>query len=210
MSGTFGAYGKIPALGDFFRLDLPGSFTKAWDTWLQETLLQTRQALADRWDDTYLTAPIWRFTLAPGLAGPSGMMGVLMASVDRVGRQFPLTLAAPVEGSVAALHMANTPLFAHLEDVALSMLDEGASKERLAEALAPLHPLGPAAPPTLPYHGTAAPEHAFAAVSLSAEAGSAKAIWSSALADGHRLIAQGSLPNGALLFDLSQPEAMPS
>jgi len=62
----------------------------------------------------------------------------------------------------------------------------------------------------MPDLGTAAPDHAVAAAALCAEAGSAKATWSSALQDGHRLIAAAGLPSGAILFDLSQPEAMPS
>ncbi len=88
-----GWYGKLPHLGDFASRRLPGEFIRTWDVWLQEVLQATRASLGEAWLDCYLTMPIWRFVLLPGLVGPSGWAGVLMPSVDRVGRQFPLTLA---------------------------------------------------------------------------------------------------------------------
>lgn len=81
----FGAFGKIPSIGDFFRLDPPAGFVRVWDEWLQGLLLTGQGAHGPYWDGYYMTAPIWRFTLSPGLAGPEKVMGVLMPSVDRVG-----------------------------------------------------------------------------------------------------------------------------
>jgi type VI secretion system protein ImpM len=91
-----GWYGKLPNLGDFASRRLPDEFIRPWDAWLQEVMLTTRSGLGEAWLDCYLTMPIWRFVLMPGLLGPSGWAGVLMPSVDRVGRQFPLTAAAPL------------------------------------------------------------------------------------------------------------------
>lgn len=74
-----------------------------------------------------MSAPIWRFTLGGGLAGKNSAMGVLMPSVDRVGRAFPLTLVtsmAPIR-DVEEVHMAATPIFEELELVALDALDDG-------------------------------------------------------------------------------------
>lgn len=42
----------------------------------------------------YLTSPVWRFAIAPGVLGPEGLGGVMMPSVDRVGRYFPLIIGA--------------------------------------------------------------------------------------------------------------------
>ena len=116
----FGAYGKMPALGDFFRIAPPPGFVEAWDPWLQERLLDLRNALGERWRDAYLTAPIWRFTLSPGTAGEGAVVGVLMPSVDRVGRNFPLTLAASAPGKALALHAAAEDTFVALEEIALA------------------------------------------------------------------------------------------
>ena len=92
--GSFVAYGKMPALGDFLRLGAEPGFVTPWDLWLQGTLLAARQNLGPRFEACYMSAPVWRFSLPPGVAGPQGAVGVLMPSVDRVGRQFPLTLLA--------------------------------------------------------------------------------------------------------------------
>ena len=89
------------------------------------------------WSDAYMSAPIWRFTLAPGLAGRAGMLGVFMPSVDRVGRQFPLTLAIRLDGESPALasHFAAGRTFEHLETIALAALDDDTTRDRLAESL---------------------------------------------------------------------------
>jgi type VI secretion system protein ImpM len=47
----------------------------------------------------YLTFPVWRFLLPVGVLGSTAWTGVLMPSVDRVGRYFPLTLATPLNRS---------------------------------------------------------------------------------------------------------------
>ena len=47
-----GAFGKMPGMGDFLRLDLPAGFTRAWDTWLQAGLISAR--------DRALGHQLWR------------------------------------------------------------------------------------------------------------------------------------------------------
>jgi type VI secretion system protein ImpM len=91
-----GIYGKLPSNGDFVTRRLPASFVEPWDLWLQESIVVSQDQLGERWLDTYLTSPVWRFALSPGCAGQSGWAGLLMPSVDRVGRFFPLTLASPL------------------------------------------------------------------------------------------------------------------
>ncbi|SEK03190.1 type VI secretion system protein ImpM [Cribrihabitans marinus] len=137
-AAAFGAFGKMPCLGDFFRLDLPAGFVQAWDGWVQRSLLAGREAAGSGWDALYLSCPIWRFGLSAGLAGPQKMLGVMMPSVDRVGRQFPLTLAAPLssEGSVLADHLRSADLFAQLEELALAALEDDMTRDRLAAGLA--------------------------------------------------------------------------
>jgi type VI secretion system protein ImpM len=129
------AYGKIPALGDFFRINAPQSFVGPWDRWVQDALLAGRQACGAGWQDCYMSAPIWRFTLAPGLAGPAGAIGVMMPSVDRVGRQFPLTLFASTTVDPVTAHRTNAAFFEALEETALDTLSDNASRESLAAAL---------------------------------------------------------------------------
>jgi len=108
MAGA-GFYGKLPSEGDFVTRRLPWEFTSVWDDWLQQGMLASRAALGERWLELYLAAPIWRFQLAPGVCGPLGWRGLFFASVDRVGRYFPLTLAfvsVPAAGARAAQGVA--------------------------------------------------------------------------------------------------------
>ncbi len=208
----FGAYGKIPALGDFFQLSLPRSFVAPWDDWLQETLTRARSALGPRWQDCYLTAPVWRFTLSAGLAGPASVVGVLMPSVDTVGRLFPLTLAAPLGGAApAALHGAWEG-FDRLETLARAMLEEGATKAALAHGLAGVTLPGPVRAPlrsaATGMRLVRAPGVTSGLCALGAAefcAGfAAPSVWSTATEDGARHLAADGLPGpqaAAALFD---------
>jgi type VI secretion system protein ImpM len=89
-----GFYGKLPSHGDFLRRRVSDGFVGVWDAWLQECVAASRDILADRWLDVYLTSPAWRFVCAPGACGQAAIAGVMVPSVDRVGRYFPLTVVA--------------------------------------------------------------------------------------------------------------------
>lgn len=197
---AFGAYGKIPALGDFFRFGLAPDFVAAWDRWLQTGIQAARMALGDRWQGAYMSAPIWRFTLAPGVAGRAGAEGVLMASVDRVGRQFPLTLARalPADSDPVASHLAAGERFAALETVALSALDDGGTQARLQQDLAEIGgaSLPAAAVRAAPgFLGLCAPDPGAAlAAALARSAFPRAAVFTALLTEGEALILTDGLP----------------
>jgi type VI secretion system protein ImpM len=137
-----GFFGKVPARGDFVTRRLPHDFTDPWDDWLQDAIATSNQQLGDAWLDLYLTAPIWRFLLAGSVCGDAAMIGVLMSSVDRVGRYFPLTLAVAVSPPTASVEtMTNAGAwFETVETLALSALEDDTDLDRLdaaAEAIAP-------------------------------------------------------------------------
>lgn len=90
---SIGFFGKVHTHGDFVQRDLPRHFIEPWDAWLQESIAVSREQLGDDWLDRYLVSPVWRFALGPGICGEEAWLGLLMPSVDRVGRYFPLTLA---------------------------------------------------------------------------------------------------------------------
>lgn len=133
MAGV-GAYGKMPSMGDFLRLNTPPGFVSVWDTWLQQGLKAARATLGEGWQASYMSAPIWRFWLGAGLAGPAPVVGVIMPSVDRVGRQFPLTLMAIATPE----DRGDERLLESLEEVALSALDDAMTRDALRTALADL------------------------------------------------------------------------
>ena len=88
-----GWFGKLPNLGDFASRRLPASFIEPWDEWLQHGMAAARRELGARWLDVYLVAPVRRFCVAPGVVDAHPWTGIVMPSVDRVGRHFPLTIA---------------------------------------------------------------------------------------------------------------------
>jgi type VI secretion system protein ImpM len=214
MAGSFGAFGKIPALGDFFRLNVTQDFVSAWDDWLQHALVAARTRLGADWQDRYMSAPIWRFSLSPGLAGREAVIGVMMPSVDRVGRQFPLTLvsAVPTYAPLRTLALQDT-VFAALEDIALDALDDDATQERIGKALEALV-LAPALPySTIQTRGSGYMVSSPAAEALLADLAlrlgpNPASVCSAALAGSAWLLAGHSLPDAsqtAALFDLSAP-----
>jgi type VI secretion system protein ImpM len=88
-----GWFGKIPALGDFASRRLPASFIDPWDAWLSGELSAAQLMLADSWTAVYEHAPISSFCLGSGVIDEHAWSGILVPSVDRVGRRFPLTIA---------------------------------------------------------------------------------------------------------------------
>jgi type VI secretion system protein ImpM len=131
MGGRFevGFYGKLPSHGDFLRRRVSEPFVDAWDPWLQEALEASREMLGDRWLDTYLTSPAWRFAAAPGAIGPSGVAGVMVPSVDRVGRYFYVTIVTelPLEVWPGDAATRASDFFQQAEDAAI----EAVSAEQL-------------------------------------------------------------------------------
>jgi type VI secretion system protein ImpM len=119
-----GWYGKIPALGDFASRRLPPQFISRWDEWLQASIVASRADLQERWEEIYLISPIWRFALMPGLCGERCWAGMMMPSVDKVGRYFPLVIALelPAQPGWLALVMAAQDWFATTEAAALACL----------------------------------------------------------------------------------------
>jgi type VI secretion system protein ImpM len=121
-----GFHGKLVAKGDFITRRLPRSVLDPWDSWLQDVIGGSRARMGEAWLDAYLTSPIWRFVLSPGLCGAAAVAGVLMPSVDRVGRYFPLTIVGQLsEGADAfGVPAAGADWFRKAEDLVRSALDD--------------------------------------------------------------------------------------
>ncbi|RMO96520.1 ImpM [Pseudomonas syringae pv. philadelphi] len=126
-----GFYGKLASRGDFVSRDLPQSFIQPWDAWLAAGLLASQKQLGGAWLDAYLISPLWRFVLASGVCGPQAVTGVLMPSIDRVGRYFPMTVAVPIEGGQApgSLLSGADGWFEQAEELLLATLEPQATFE---------------------------------------------------------------------------------
>jgi len=160
----------LPSLGDFASRRLDASFIEPWDSWLAAGLLALREAQPEGWLEGYLGSPSWRFLLMPGAmpgaAGAQAWAGVLMPSVDRVGRYFPLTLVQPLHGGPGSTQeMAGLwQWLARLDELARDALFEDWTADRLEQELARM-----ALPTLSPLEGPAV------AVAVAAGAGTAAA-----------------------------------
>ena len=146
-----GWHGKLPSLGDFATRRLDADFIDAWDDWLSEGLARLR--LEPDWPATYLSSPSWRFLLMPGVLpgalGARAWAGVLMPSVDRVGRYYPLTIAQALDAlptDAAGVEALWTWLL-KLDEAAADALHEDWSIDTLEAELARL--IAPQAAPTI-------------------------------------------------------------
>jgi type VI secretion system protein ImpM len=125
MSGaTVGFFGKLPSHGDFLERRVGSAFRDLWDDWMQRCIVESQQELAGRWLDCYLTSPMWRFYLCDGVAGSASYAGVLLPSVDRVGRYFPLTVVVELPSGIAAAEFAQaaTGWFEEIEQLCADAL----------------------------------------------------------------------------------------
>ncbi len=216
-----GWHGKLPALGDFASRRLPPAIVDAWDRWLAAELGELRTAAPQAWLDDYLAAPSWRFLLLPGVLDEQHWAGVLMPSVDRVGRYFPFAILQALPSP--PLRVAPLLRWLHeLDDVAADALQDDWEPERLDAALAqlppPAQPLLPAEPPLpgpegaeIRLNGAAELLERLAEVSAATwlQAAAGQAIW---FADSHgdgqpRLLRSAGLPRGGAFRRLFSPGA---
>lgn len=144
-----GYFGKLPSKGDFLSRRLPSGFIEVWDAWLQAGIAASRRDLGDAWANCFLGAPVWRFFTPARMVTERAWIGIVLPSMDRVGRHFPLTIAAGIAQSqldaVATLDAANGWL-ASISSAALDALSPGGTAEALDARVAALpFPLAAAA-----------------------------------------------------------------
>ena len=125
-AGTTAWYGKVPARGDFVSHAFSAGQIRAWDGWQQQALRLASQ----RWSAVELERrlrvfPAWRYLAWPTGAADALWAGVVVASHDRVGRAFPLTVAELLDAaSLARLGWPDIEAaLARMADVALDAID---------------------------------------------------------------------------------------
>jgi len=125
-----GFYGKLPVLGDFVSRRLPAGFIQTLDGWLQTAIAASRESIGAGWENAYLASPTWRFVLSPEIYDKDYWAGILMPSVDKVGRYFPLSVAVMIDKAELVspcLFISGNDWFERLEKLA-----EAAFKDKLS------------------------------------------------------------------------------
>ena len=141
-SGTLGAtlrpagawlFGKIPAHGDFISRGLDHATHELLDDWLSVEVAHARARFAD-FDTRYVQAPPWYFVDVDSAGAWSG--GALCLSVDKVGRRFPILVAASATSADTAREVALAAL-----ELVFTTFGEGWDADQLALALGSIpHP----------------------------------------------------------------------
>jgi type VI secretion system protein ImpM len=122
----FGIFGKLPQKRDFIAFGIPRAILEPFENWLQSAVAASKNELGRNWQDQYLVAPIWRFWGGKDIFGVD-CIGVIMPSVDQVGRFFPLSVIYYDEsgnGLVPPVSAENDQWFTDLEERLLHTLDE--------------------------------------------------------------------------------------
>lgn len=131
-----GFYGKMPATGDFVTRRLSGDFVRLWDRWLAQHLVPLFG------QDSWPPATALRFLAGPAFVGASA--GIILQSADKVGRQFPLSVVAPLPEAPFELAYAEA-WFSGVEAVAIAAQGGELTPDELEAALAGL-PVPPVEP----------------------------------------------------------------
>ncbi len=178
-----GCHGKLPILGDFVTRGLRGAVLERWDGWLQQLVSASRATLGPDWQAAWLRMPAWHFILGPSVLTDGPCAGVLIPSVDKVGRSYPFSVLSPIrpDGVLPAGWRAGAEALAiealegaldtallqqRLDRIGCPCVEAGAA-ERTAvngESVFWWHPADTDAPWTLRTSGLPDPEHAQALV----------------------------------------------
>lgn len=119
-----GFFGKLPSYGDFIQRNVSPALIKAMDLWIIQSIQAARGQLKQHWQQQYFTSPIWRFVISDGLLSEHAITGIMMPSVDKSGRCYPLVLICETNLTVNLFTLARKTDAMHqaAEEFFLSLL----------------------------------------------------------------------------------------
>jgi type VI secretion system protein ImpM len=91
-------FGKMPTHGDFVSRGLSPERRDRLDAWLSSEMMRTREQYGNAFDAAFDSAPPWQF--ANDEQGWEG--GALCASIDLVGRRYPLIVGRSAKDDAGA------------------------------------------------------------------------------------------------------------
>ena len=126
-----GYFGKLPMRGDFIQRNMSAEFIHTWDNWLQSVISASNHNLGHEWLNYYLVSPIWRYLIPQ--QSETYQLGVMLPSVDKVGRYFPFTISTNIvpETDASRIISKNRDWFDKAETIALQALDESIDYDHL-------------------------------------------------------------------------------
>lgn len=132
-----GLFGKLPAHGDFIHRILPSDFISVWDEWLQHYIAGSQEQIGEDWLDIYLTSPIWRFMFSEGTVDDSAWSGIMLPSVDRIGRYFPFSIITKIPSELNSLEflLSQNSWLDSVEELALQALNGDLTVDELMQLI---------------------------------------------------------------------------
>ena len=139
---TIGIYGKLPAHGDFIDRRLSHEFRATWDTWLRRCIAVSREQLGEHWLSTYLTSPAWRFCFTSGVIDKHVWAGVMIPSVDSIGRYFPFCIVKeyPENTNSFELQQNLEQWYQTIEEIAMQGLSQQSNADTLIKLIDQVQP----------------------------------------------------------------------
>ncbi|MDE8602967.1 type VI secretion system-associated protein TagF [Marinomonas sp. RSW2] len=135
-----GIYGKVPAHPDFISDTLHADISNELYDWAQTVMFHSREKMSEsKWLPAYLVSPIWRMVVPKNELRTHEWVGVMVPSVDALGRYFPLFIVFETEFkslTVEWLFKECTDLFKVMEEVAMSALQQQLNFLQLKRLLA--------------------------------------------------------------------------
>lgn len=135
-SNQTGFAGKLPAHDDFIEAGGSIAVRQRLMDWARRSLIYGREGGKNRFTDMFLTMPIWRFFLEPGICTEQSVAGIFCPSTDRVGRAFPILIVSettPCNAACAFTELANW--FESMEALALRGLEDNMTMQSFKESL---------------------------------------------------------------------------
>lgn len=134
-----GVYGKLPAHPDFVSEAVSSDISNELYDWAQQVIYRTSGQMSETdWLSAYLVSPIWRMCVPPNAERKHSWIGMMMPSVDAVGRYFPLFMLFEIDPKhicVEWLFKEADPLFAIMEEVGLKALQKRLALSDVMQAL---------------------------------------------------------------------------
>lgn len=135
-----GMYGKVPAHPDFISDTLHVDISNELYDWAQVVMYHSREKMSEnKWLSAYLVSPIWRMVVPKNEFRTHDWVGVMVPSVDALGRYFPLFIVFEADFktlTVEWLFKECTELFTIMEAVAMRALQQQLNFSQLKSLLA--------------------------------------------------------------------------
>ncbi len=134
-----GVYGKLPSHPDFVSANVSSEITVELYEWLQHVIHHSKEQLNEsEWLSSYLISPIWRVYYPSKSNKYDPWIGIMLPSVDAIGRYFPLFFIFQVDAEKlrgAWLFQEASTLFNVMENVGIAALQQRLSLDQVMSLL---------------------------------------------------------------------------